>query len=167
MFLNLVFLQRDLAHLSVANKGACDLIDALPRSDSNDIAGRYEAGSLFYLSLVAQAKMVSYLLQIKSHTPSGKYFCGPDDRDQEPRLTLHHSSFESSMTVIRSPALKKSSLKKTNKQKKTFKMFFVFFTQNFCIFHIKHRVDQAGLTSEAYFTSRSSFSMALKRYRAR
>lgn len=134
MFLNLVFLQRDLAHLSVANKGACDLIDALPRSDSNDIAGRYEAGSLFYLSLVAQAKMVSYLLQIKSHTPSGKYFCGPDDRDQEPRLTLHHSSFESSMTVIRSPALKKSSLKIQTNKKKLLKCFLYFLLKTFVSF---------------------------------
>lgn len=54
--LNLVFLQRDLAHLSVANKGACHLIDALPRSHSDDVAGRYEAGPLFYLSLETQKR---------------------------------------------------------------------------------------------------------------
>lgn len=53
---NLVFLQRDLAHLSVANKGASHLVDALSRSHSDDVAGRKEAASLFYLALAAQTK---------------------------------------------------------------------------------------------------------------
>lgn len=53
---NLVFLQRDLAHLSVANKGASHLVDALSRSYSDHVAGRNEAASLFYLPLAAQTK---------------------------------------------------------------------------------------------------------------
>lgn len=55
-FVNLVFLQRDLAHLPVANKGSCHLVDAFSRSYSDDVARRYEAASLFYLPLVAQTK---------------------------------------------------------------------------------------------------------------
>lgn len=51
---NLVFFQGDLAHLSVANKRACHLVDRLSCSHSDDVVGRYEAGSLPDLPLVEQ-----------------------------------------------------------------------------------------------------------------
>lgn len=58
---NLVFLQRDLAHLSVANKGASHLVDALSRSYSDDVAGGKEAASLLYPALAAQRRFANDL----------------------------------------------------------------------------------------------------------
>lgn len=52
--LHLVFLQGDLAHLSVAHKGARDLENRLSRSHSDDVVGRYEAAPLPDPPLVTQ-----------------------------------------------------------------------------------------------------------------
>lgn len=63
--LNLVFFQGDLAHLSVANKGACHLIDPLSSSHSDDVAGRDKASSLSDFTLMAQKA-----LTVKIRCPS-------------------------------------------------------------------------------------------------
>lgn len=54
VFTNLIFLQSDLAHLSVTHKGAGHLVDALPCSNSDDVVCRYEARSHSNLPLTDQ-----------------------------------------------------------------------------------------------------------------
>lgn len=56
MCFDLVFLQGDLAHLSVAHKGTRDLVNRLSRSHSDDVVGRYEAGPVSDLPLVTQRR---------------------------------------------------------------------------------------------------------------
>ncbi len=56
---NLVFLQSDLAHLSVANKGACHLVDPLSCSHSDDVVGWDETRSLSDLPLVEQSNVAA------------------------------------------------------------------------------------------------------------
>lgn len=51
LYVNLIFLQSDLAHLFVANEGACHLVDPLSSSHSDDVVGRNEARSLSDLPL--------------------------------------------------------------------------------------------------------------------
>lgn len=53
-WVHLVFLQGDLAHLSVADEGARHLVDHLSRSHPDDVVGREEARSLSDLPLLVQ-----------------------------------------------------------------------------------------------------------------
>lgn len=60
---NLVFLQSDLAHLSVADKGACHLVDPFSCSHSDDVVGRYEPCSLSNLPLLEQMPNHEHIVQ--------------------------------------------------------------------------------------------------------
>lgn len=70
---NLVFLQSDLAHLSVANEGARHLVDPLSCSHSDNVVGWYEARSLSDLPLVEQklgtvsCRIPSFSLRLLKH----------------------------------------------------------------------------------------------------